>query len=176
MAVLANKSYVIWAKLCAAAEVAHTIAIKAKQIVVTALTNLMTGLRLAYYAMTLQVGKLTVAWKALDKATKANVFGAIASAAIMLYGVIKNLISGTDEYTQKMDKAMASANGLSAESIKEEKELSKLFSTLKGTTQGTDAYEKPKLLSSHSMVNTCKASSTKKARSLTSKPHTNALP
>lgn len=144
VAVLANKSYVIWAKLCAAAEVAHTIAIKAKQIVVTALTNLMTGLRLAYYAMTLQVGKLTVAWKALDKATKANVFGAIASAAIMLYGVIKNLISGTDEYTQKMDKAMASANGLSAESIKEEKELSKLFSTLKGTTAGTDAYEKAK--------------------------------
>ncbi len=144
VAVLANKSYVIWAKLCAAAEVAHTIAIKAKQIVVTTLTNLMTGLRLAYYAMTLQVGKLTVAWKALDKATKANVFGAIASAAIMLYGVIKNLISGTDEYTQKMDKAMASANGLSAESIKEEKELSKLFSTLKGTTQGTDAYEKAK--------------------------------
>lgn len=144
VAVLANNSYVIWAKLCAAAEVAHTIAIKAKQIVVTALTNLMTGLRLAYYAMTLQVGKLTVAWKALDKATKANVFGAIASAAIMLYGVIKNLISGTDEYTQKMDKAMASANGLSAESIKEEKELSKLFSTLKGTTAGTDAYEKAK--------------------------------
>lgn len=144
VAVLANKSYVIWAKLCAAAEVAHTIAIKAKQIVVAALTNLMTGLRLAYYAMTLQVGKLTVAWKALDKATKANVFGAIASAAIMLYGVIKNLISGTDEYTQKMDKAMASANGLSAESIKEEKELSKLFSTLKGTTAGTDAYEKAK--------------------------------
>lgn len=144
VAVLANKSYVIWAKLCAAAEVAHTIAIKAKQIVVTALTNLMTGLRLAYYAMTLQVGKLTIAWKALDKATKANVFGAIASAAIMLYGVIKNLISGTDEYTQKMDKAMASANGLSAESIKEEKELSKLFSTLKGTTAGTDAYEKAK--------------------------------
>lgn len=144
VAVLANKSYVIWAKLCAAAEVAHTIAIKAKQIVVTALTNLMTGLRLAYYAMTLQVGKLTVAWKALDKATKANVFGAIASAAIILYGVIKNLISGTDEYTQKVDKAMVSANGLSAESIKEEKELSKLFSTLKGTTQGTDAYEKAK--------------------------------
>lgn len=144
VAVLANKSYVIWAKLCAAAEVAHTIAIKAKQIVVTALTNLMTGLRLAYYAMTLQVGKLTVAWKALDKATKANVFGAIASAAIMLYGVIKSLISSTDEYTQKMDKAMASANGLSAESIKEEKELSKLFSTLKGTTAGTDAYEKAK--------------------------------
>lgn len=144
VAVLANKSYVIWAKLCAAAEVAHTIAIKAKQIVVTALTNLMTGLRLAYYAMTLQVGKLTVAWKALDKATKANVFGAIASAAIILYGVIKNLISGTDEYTQKVDKAMASANGLSSESIKEEKELSRLISTLKGTTQGTDAYEKAK--------------------------------
>lgn len=144
VAVLANKSYVIWAKLCAAAEVAHTIAIKAKQIVVTALTNLMTGLRLAYYAMTLQVGKLTVAWKALDKATKANVFGAIASAAIILYGVIKNLISGTDEYTQKVDKAMVSANGLSSESIKEEKELSRLISTLKGTTQGTDAYEKAK--------------------------------
>lgn len=144
VAVLANKSYVIWAKLCAAAEVAHTIAIKAKQIVVTALTNLMTGLRLAYYAMTLQVGKLTVAWKALDKATKANVFGAIASAAIILYGVIKNLISGTDEYTQKVDKAMVFANGLSAESIKEEKELSKLFSTLKDTAKGTDAYEKAK--------------------------------
>lgn len=142
--VIANKAYVIWAKLCAAAEIVHTAAIKAKHVVVTVLTNLMTGLRLAYYAMTLQVGKLTTAWKALDKATKASVFGAILSAAIMLYSVIKNLISGTDEYTRKMNKAMASANGLSAESIKEERELAKLFSTLKNTTKGTDAYEKAK--------------------------------
>lgn len=143
-AIVTIGSYYAWIGLCKTATAAWNIVTKATiALHGTFRVAMMLG-KIALMAMTGQVTKARHAFQLLNTVIKSNPFGLILSVLATVAVAISNLVGKVDEYTKAMNDAMKMANGLTEESIKEERELGKLIGTMEGATKGSSEYEKAK--------------------------------
>ena len=104
--------------------------------------------RMAYYALTGQIGKATAAQRLYNTVFKSTPWGAITAAVVALGIAIYNMATrttaaekATAEFEKKMQDATAKAHGFNEEMLKEQHELDVLFGKLDAAKKGTAEYE-----------------------------------
>lgn len=100
--------------------------------------------KVAVLALTGKLKEAKVALATLNATMKASPWGLIAAAVTAVGVAVYRAATKTDEYKESIDDAMKKANGFTAECVKEETELNKLFGKLEGTTKGTKDYNDAK--------------------------------
>lgn len=98
-------------------------------------------------ALALLSGNLTrarAAMKLLNATMKTNPIGLVAAAVGALIVAIVALTKHTETYTEKAQKLIKKSTEVSEATIKEQRELDKLFGVLQGAKKGTEQYNSAK--------------------------------
>lgn len=137
-------SYTVAVKAATIWQERHNIAIKAQAALQGLLSKAVAGVKIAYYALTGQIGKATTAMKAFNAASKANYIGLIVAAVTAATAALVAFIKKSDEAAQAQ-KRVAEAATDTQKAIKDErKAIDQLFGQLDATKKGTKEYEAAK--------------------------------
>lgn len=126
-----------WTKIVTTAKAAWTAVTKAATLAVkaeSAVVALLTG----------NLKKAREAWLVLNAAMKANPAGLAAAALTALVAVIISLTRKTREYNDEAEKIIRNSRSVSEESVREQRELEKLFGRIDAAKKGSEDYLKAK--------------------------------
>jgi hypothetical protein len=112
--------------------------------IMTTFKGVLGGLKIVLLAVTLQFGKAKEATQALNATMKATPWGQIIAAVATLAITIYNLCTRTTQYEESLKDARKRIDEFNSETLKEKKELDKLFGALQSVNSESEEYKSAK--------------------------------